>query len=60
MKISKHNVGDLLQDMETSKIIGYITRFTTDDKKIFYVKIYDNDEWKTDEEELLMMKIAII
>lgn len=46
--------------METSKIIGYITRFTTDDKKIFYVKIYDNDEWKTDEEELLMMKIAII
>lgn len=50
----------LLQDVETGEIIGKITRYTTKDKSIFYVKIYDNDEWKTDEKELLDMGIKLI
>lgn len=58
--VIEHNVGDLLLDTNINKVIGYITRFTTDDKETFYVKVYDNDEWKTDEIELIMMRIFII
>ena len=50
----------LLQDIKTGKIIGKITRYTTKDKSIFYVKIYDKEEWKTDEEELLLMGIKLV